>query len=73
MVLQTIGQGAVFASLNGDIKNIVLIGNLTSLATMPRIFSPSGGDVRCPFQDTEYAEYRTAIRGGFMLYQEPGI
>ena len=37
MVLQTIGQGAVFASLNGDIKNIVLIGNLTRLPQCPDI------------------------------------
>ncbi len=38
MVLQTIGQGAVFASLNGDIKNIVLIGNLTRLPQCPGYF-----------------------------------
>ena len=67
MVLQTIGQGAVFASLNGDIKNIVLIGNLTRLPQCPDIFPRLEEMCDVHFKIPEYAEYRTAI-GAALCY-----
>ena len=65
--LQTIGQGAVFASLNGDIKNIVLIGNLTRLPQCPDIFPRLEEMCDVHFKIPEYAEYRTAI-GAALCY-----
>ena len=67
MVLQTIGQGAVFTSLNGDIKNIVLIGNLTRLPQCPDIFPRLEEMCDVHFKIPEYAEYRTAI-GAALCY-----
>lgn len=61
MVLQTIGQGAIFASMNDEIKNVVLIGNLTRLPQSPRIFSRLEEMCDVHFLIPEYAEYRTAI------------
>ena len=61
MVLQTIGQGAVFASLNSDIRDIVLIGNLTRLPQCASIFPRLEDIYGVRFRIPEYAEYRTAI------------
>lgn len=61
MVLQTIGQGAAFASLNSGIKDIVLIGNLTRLPQCSDIFPRLGEMCDVRFIIPEYAEYRTAI------------
>ncbi len=67
MVLQTIGQGAVFASLNDEIKNIVLIGNLTRLPQCADIFSRLEEMYGVCFKIPKYAEYRTAI-GAALCY-----
>lgn len=61
MVLQTIAQGAVFVSLNSDIKDIVLIGNLTRLPQCPDIFPRLEEMCNVRFIIPEFAEYRTAI------------
>lgn len=67
MVLQTIGQGAVFALMNTGVKDIVLIGNLTQLPQcldiFPRLEEMSGVRFLIP----TYAEYRTAI-GAALCY-----
>lgn len=70
MVLQTIGQGAIFASMNTDIKDIVLIGNLTRLPQCPDIFPrlEEMGNVR--FLIPSYAEYRTAIGAALCYIRE---
>ena len=65
--VEHIGQGAVFASLNGDIKNIVLIGNLTRLPQCPDIFPRLEEMCDVHFKIPEYAEYRTAI-GAALCY-----
>ena len=67
MVLQTIGQGPVFASLNGDIKNIVLIGNLTRLPQCPDIFPRLEEMCDVHFKIPEYAENLRAI-GAALCY-----
>ncbi|EJW95505.1 pantothenate kinase, partial [gut metagenome] len=67
MVLQTIGQGAVFASLNDEIKNVVLIGNLTRLPQCCKIFTRLEEICDVHFMIPEYAEYRTAI-GAALCY-----
>lgn len=61
MVLQTIGQGAVFACMNSKIKDIVVIGNLTRLPHCKEIFSRLADLCKVRFIIPEYAEYRTAI------------
>lgn len=67
MVLETIGQGAVFVSLNSHIKEIVLIGNLTRLPQCPAIFSRLEEMCNVRFLIPEHAEYRTAI-GAALCY-----
>lgn len=61
MVLQTVGQGAVFASMNSGIHDIVLIGNLTRLSQCEPIFSRLEDIYHVHFIVPKYAEYRTAI------------
>ncbi|RHJ91140.1 type II pantothenate kinase [Parabacteroides bouchesdurhonensis] len=67
MVLQTIGQCTVFASLNSNIKDFVLIGNLTRLPQCADIFSGLEKMCNVRFLIPEYAEYRTAI-GAALAY-----
>ncbi len=69
MVLQTIGQGAVFASLNGDIKNIVLIGNLTRLPQCPDIFPVWR---RCAMSISRYRSMPSIARLSGRLYAISG-
>lgn len=61
MVLQSIGQAAVLASLNSSIRDFVLIGNLTRLPLCHQVFSTVGEMYGVRFIIPEYAEYRTAI------------
>ncbi len=67
MVLQTIGQGAVFASANDNIKDVVLIGNLTRLPKRVADFSLLEKMYGIRFLIPSYAEYRTAI-GAALCY-----
>ena len=61
MVLQSIGQAAILSSLNSDINDFVLIGNLTRMPqcaeTFPNLEKMFGKRFLIP----KYAEYRTAI------------
>ena len=61
MVLQSIGQAAVLASLNSDIRDFVLIGNLTRLPQCEQVFRTIGAMYGVRFLIPECAEYRTAI------------
>lgn len=61
MVLQTVGQGAAFASMNSGIHDIVLIGNLTRLSQCEPVFSRLEEIYRAHFIVPKYAEFRTAI------------
>lgn len=67
MVLQCIGQSVILAALNSDIRDFVLIGNLTKLPQckdiFPRLEDMYGGRFHIP----DYAEYRTAI-GAALTY-----
>ena len=61
MVLQSIGQAAILSSLNSDVNDFVLIGNLTRMPqcaeTFPNLEKMFGKRFLIP----KYAEYRTAI------------
>ena len=61
MVLQTVGQGAAFASMNSGIHDIVLIGNLTRLSQCEPVFSRLEDIYQVQFIVPKYAEFRTAI------------
>ena len=67
MVLQTIGQAAVLASINSNIKDFVLIGNLTQLPQCREVFSKIERFYGVHFHVPPYAEYRTAI-GAALAY-----
>lgn len=67
MVLQTIGQCAIFASLNSDIKDFVLIGNLSRLPQCESIFQRLEKMCNVRFRIPPHAEYRTAI-GAALTY-----
>lgn len=61
MVLQSIGNSAVLSALNSNIKDFVLIGNLTKLPQCQEIFPRLEQMCNVRFWIPEYAEYRTAI------------
>ena len=70
MVLQCIGQAAVLSSLNSDIDDFVLIGNLTQMPQCAETFPVLEGMFRKRFIIPEYAEYRTAIGAALsFIYQ----
>lgn len=72
MVLQTIGQCAIFASLNSDIKDFVLIGNLSRLPQCETIFPRLEEMCNVRFRIPPHAEYRTAIGAALTyIYQKP--
>lgn len=67
MVLQSVGQSAVLSSLNSDIHDFVLIGNLAKLPQCREIFPKLEEMYHRRFRIPEYAEYRTAI-GAALTY-----
>ncbi|SEG17727.1 MULTISPECIES: type II pantothenate kinase [Parabacteroides] len=67
MVLQTIGQCTIFASLNSTIKDFVLIGNLTRLPQCADIFPRLEEMCNVRFLIPAHAEYCTAI-GAALAY-----
>lgn len=72
MVLQTIGQCAIFASLNSDIKDFVLIGNLSRLPQCETIFHRLEKMCNVRFRIPPHAEYRTAIGAALAyIHQKP--
>ena len=67
MVLQCIGQSVILAALNSDIRDFILIGNLTKLPQCKDIFPKLEAMYNTRFHIPEYAEYRTAI-GAALTY-----
>lgn len=67
MVLQSIGQAAVLSTLGTDVRNFVLIGNLTQLPQCRPIFDTIGQMYDVRFIIPENAEYQTAI-GAALAY-----
>jgi len=67
MVLQTIGGAAVLSAINSDIKDFVLIGNLTQLPQCQEVFAKMESIYHVRFHVPPYAEYRTAI-GAALAY-----
>lgn len=61
MVLQAIGSAAHLAGLNSDIKDYVLIGNLSTLPQCREIFNGIEALYRIRFHIPPYSEYRTAL------------
>ena len=66
-VLQTIGSAAVLCALNTDIKDFVMIGNLTRLPQCKEVFNELEGLYGVRFHIPPYAEYSTAI-GAALTY-----
>lgn len=67
MVLQCIGQSVILAALNSDIRDFILIGNLTKLPQCKDIFPRLEEMYNSNFHIPEYAEYRTSI-GAALAY-----
>jgi type II pantothenate kinase len=68
MVLQSIGSSAVLSALNSDIKDFVLIGNLTKIPQCADIFPFMEQIYGVRFHIPTYAEFRTAL-GAALVYQ----
>lgn len=67
MVLQSIGSSAVLSALNTDIKDFVLIGNLTKLPQCRDLFPFMEHVYGVRFHIPPYAEFRTAV-GAALAY-----
>ena len=61
MVLQTIGSAAWLASRGSDIRDFVLIGNLTLLPQCKEVFPPLEKLYNIRFHIPKYSQYCTAI------------
>jgi len=61
MVLQSIGSSAVLSTLNSNIKDFVLIGNLTKIPQCKDIFPFMERIYGVRFHIPQHAEFRTAI------------
>lgn len=68
-VLQTIGSAAVLCSLNSEIKDFVLIGNMTLMPQCHEVFPALEDLYGVRFHIPPYAEYCTAI-GAALSYTE---
>lgn len=60
-VLQTIGSAAVLSALNSDIKEFVMIGNLTLLPQCREVFPMMENLYKVHFRIPKYSEFCTAI------------
>ncbi|WP_287828839.1 type II pantothenate kinase [Bacteroides sp.] len=69
LVLRAIGQSAILSSLNSNIRDFVLIGNLTQLPQCKEIFSKIEEMYNVRFHIPQYSEYSTAI-GAALAYQK---
>ena len=69
-VLQTIGASAVLASLNSQIRDFVLIGNLARLPQCKRVFDELAQLYGVQFHIPEYAEFSTAIGAALSHFQD---
>lgn len=70
MVLQSIGQAAILSSLNSDINDFVLIGNLTRMPQCDETFPTLEKMFQKRFLIPEFAEYRTAIGAALSFIQD---
>lgn len=69
LVLQSIGQAAMLAALNSEIRDFVLIGNLSQLPQCGEVFAKMEELYGVRFHRPEHAEYSTAI-GAALCYLE---
>lgn len=69
-VLQTIGTSAVLASLNSQIRDFVLIGNLARLPQCKLVFDEFAQLYGVQFHIPEYAEFSTAIGAALSHFQD---
>lgn len=67
MVLQSIGQSVILASLNSNIKDFIMIGNLAKLPQCRHLFSSLEELYKCRFYIPDLAEFRTAL-GAALTY-----
>ena len=70
MVLQTIGSASVLSALNTDIRDFVLIGNLTLLPQCKEVFPMLEKLYKVRFHIPKYSEFCTAI-GASLSFQQP--
>ena len=68
MVLQTIGSASVLSALNTDIKDFVLIGNLTLLPQCKEVFPLLEKLYKVHYHIPKYSEFCTAI-GAALSYE----
>ena len=68
LVFQTVGIIANFASMSGDIKDIVLTGNLTTIPQAKTIMSRLSSLYKINFIIPEHSEYATSV-GAALAYQ----
>lgn len=69
MVVQSIGSSAVFSAMNSDIKDFVMIGNLTQLPQCNMVFPLMERIYGVKFHIPPFAEYRTAL-GAALAYRK---
>ena len=73
MVLQSVGQTAVLSALETEVRNFVLIGNLTQLPQCRPVFDTIGQMYNVHFIIPENAEYQTAIGAALAYVKKRGI
>jgi type II pantothenate kinase len=61
MVVQSIGSSAVFSAMNSEIKDFVMIGNLTKLPQCKMVFPLMERIYGVKFHIPPHAEFRTAL------------
>lgn len=69
LVLRAIGQAAILSAVNSNIKDFVLIGNLTKIPQCREIFQKIEELYNARFHIPIYSEYSTAI-GAALAYQK---
>lgn len=69
-VLQSVGQSAVLASIGSDIREYVMIGNLTLLPQCRRVFPPIEKLYRVKLIIPENSEYCTAIGAALSYFDK---
>ncbi len=72
LVLQSIGSGAIFASLNTNIKDIVLIGNLSLLPQCKTVYPELEKLYGVKFHVLQNSQFRTAIGAALYAIRKPG-
>jgi len=73
MVLQTIGSAAWLSSRGSDIRDFVLIGNLTLLPQCKDVFPPLEKLYNIRFHIPKYSQYCTAIGAALSYTQKAAL